>query len=626
MFCSNCGKEIPEGAKFCGYCGAAQAQKAAEEVVKEAAEVEKAAEAAVEEVKETVAEAPKPAYSPIPEEPQKGKKGKGGKVAAIMIACAAVLVLAVGGILFFARDKVSNAVHKTFDKPKDYYSYVEKKGFEALTNKAGSESMTKLLESMKSGDRSMTETVKIKLGTRGKDYVALASTVGVDLSWLESVGITYHVGMKEDMMKLVMAPLLNDVKLGSADILFDLKGGNAFFGVPELSEKYLGISFGEDFDYSELSEKMEEMYGAYDELLEAYPEPEKVAELIVKYYDIAMAQIETMEKTKEKLEAEDVAQECTKLTMELNSKDFQKVLRAIVKELYKDKDVEKMIEKFGDAMTKYDEEIDGEKFYEQFTKSLDEFDEKIEEIEIDKLTMEVYVDGSGNIVGRTIVIKVKGESVRVVFSMPHKDDKIGFELSVKTPDEDESFSLTGSGKEKAGKFEGEFKLKVGTQRVLSVSIEEYDLKAAMDGGFSGSITFKPGSDINISELIRNEFRGDESNPVYSLIANLDPSLRISGQMTLESHDLSFTVLDAGSEIFSLCMSGNMNDSEDYSVPSSYIKISDGDYDEDELIAYVKGLKFDVIIDNLKKADVPQEYIDMIQTYIDRMMGELDRVY
>ena len=627
MFCSNCGKEIPDGAKFCGFCGTAQAQKAAEEAVKEVAEAKEATEAAVEKVTEAVSEAPKSAYSPIPEEPKKGKKGKGGKVAAIVIACAAVLVLAVGGILFFARDKVSNTVHKTFDKPKDYYSYVEKKGFEALTNKATSESVTKLLDAMKSGDRSMTETVKIKLGTRGKDYAALAKSQGIDLSWLESVGITYSGGMKDDRIKVAMAPLLNDVKLGTVEMLLDMKDGMAFFVVPELSEKYLGISLGEDYDYSQISEKMEEAYGAYEELLNAYPEPEKVAELAVKYYDIAMAQIETMEKTKEKLEAEDVAQECTKLTMELGSKEFQKVLRAIVKELYKDKDVEKMIEKLGDAMTKYDDEIDGEKFYDEFIKGLDRFDEKIEDIEIDKLTMEVYVDGNGTIVGRTIVLKIDGQSVKVVYAMPHKDDKIGFELTVKTPDEDESFSLTGSGKQKAGKFDGDFKLKVGTQRVLSVNVEEYDLKAAMDGGFSGSITIKPGSDVNVSELIQREFRGDESNPVYSLIANLDPSLRISGQMTLESHDLSFTILDAGSEIFSLCMTGSLNESEDYSTPSSYLKIStDGEFDEEELAAYVKDLKFDAIIDNLKKADLPEEWIETIETYKDQMMDEIDRMY
>ena len=162
MFCSNCGKELPEGTKFCGFCGtpvkAEESVVAEEPVAQEPVKTEepvaqepvKAEEPAAQEpvkAEEPVAvqpayEEPKPAYSPIPEEPAEKKKGKGGKIAAIVLSCVALVAVIIGGCLFFAKDKLGNTIHKTFDKPKDYYSYVEKKNLSNLSEKSGAEYAT----------------------------------------------------------------------------------------------------------------------------------------------------------------------------------------------------------------------------------------------------------------------------------------------------------------------------------------------------------------------------------------------------------------------------------------------------------------------------------------------------
>ncbi len=658
MFCLNCGKVIPDGAKFCAACGtpiqaegenAPEAIKISEPVVTPAEPVVPAAPvvpeapaatyaapenyAAPESYAAPVQEAPAPAapvqpapvapsWSPIPEEPQQGKKG--GKGLGIVIAAVAAIVVLIGGIAFMARDKVGHAIHKAFDKPKDYYAYVEKKNLTALTNGTGAEAVTKVIDQIKNENTSMTETIKVRLGSRGKDFTALAKSQGLDLSWLESAGISYTVSAKEMQAKLTVAPLLNDVTLANAVALLDMKDGKVFLSIPELSEKYIGFSFSDTYSYEQFSEQMEKIYGAFGKMAQACPSTDEVEKLTLKYYQIIMDQVEEMQKDKAKLEAGDVTQDCTQLTMELKSKDVQKILGAIIKELKKDKDVKKMLEKFCDSMQTYDESIDSEEVYNEFVEGLEKLEGSLEQIEIDKLVLEIYVDGDGKIIGRTITVKKDGESLTMKYGVARKGDKVGVELSAKTPEEDANFTIIGNGTEKSNKFSGEFKFKVADQNILNVDVEDYDLKAAEKGEFAGSFTFKAGSDVDLKQQLQQAMRGGEDSPVYALLVNLEPRIRISGNVTTDSHKISLTIMDADSDIVSLEFEGSTGKGEDISMPGSYIAVSaDGTYDEKELVDYVKNMNYQSILDNLRKAKLPEEWVTMAEQYLKQAMDELE---
>ena len=396
MFCSNCGKELPEGTKFCSSCGARLAEDVKEETKTEEtmAEETKTEETKAEETKteETKAEEtevwePKTFEAEAEAEP---KAKKSFKVPAIIIGCVAAVAVILGCVIFFARDKVGNAVHKTFDKPKDYYSYVEKKNLTALAGKGSGEYMTKIIDNM-TGHSVITETVKIRLGSRGKDFTALASAADIDLSWLDNAGITYKVATQDDKFKLSIAPLLNDVKLASLLSIIDVKEGAMFFQVPELSEQWLGLYMSDRDGFDEIAKTVGTAGEKYEELLKAYPDQETMEKLVLKYYGIVMEQVESMEKTKSKLEADDVVQECTLLTMELKTKDVQKILRAVVKELRKDKDIEKIINDFSEItmssmkdsleeIKQYNPDYELPDPYEEFLESLDDFEESIKKL------------------------------------------------------------------------------------------------------------------------------------------------------------------------------------------------------------------------------------------------------
>lgn len=83
MFCTNCGKQQPDGAKFCTNCGASLA-------------VPKSAE---QTMRQPVVQQPAPAPAPTPTPEPDKKPGRGGGIG-VAIACAVIVIAAAVAVYF----------------------------------------------------------------------------------------------------------------------------------------------------------------------------------------------------------------------------------------------------------------------------------------------------------------------------------------------------------------------------------------------------------------------------------------------------------------------------------------------------------------------------------------------
>jgi len=639
MFCSNCGKEVPEGTKFCGFCGtpvasekaeavstateaAAEAASTATEAVAEAASTATAtASEAVSTAQATAAEAANVAQASVWENPQGGqepekpkKKGKGGVIAGILVAVAA-LAAVIGGLFLFAGKSFENTIHKTFDKPKDYYTYVEKKNITALKEKATTGQVQKVFEQLKNTEGGATETVTLKLGPRGKEYAALATTAGVDLSWLESAGMQYSVIMQDNKISAELIPILNNVNILKAEILMDVQAGKLYAGLPELASQYFCISAGDDYDFEEIREQMGKIFEIYGKMLDSYPDADTMEKLVNKYYDLVMENIEEVVKSKATIEAGDVSEECTLLTIELKGKDIAKIAKAVMEELKDDEDVKEMMFSFYEAFKEVDENINGEDMYKEFQEDLDkalkELDE--EEIDIDKLVLENYVDKQGAIVARTITVKHDDETMEVKVAWLSKDDKRGFELSAKGGDDD--LTIVGNGTEKGGKFNGEFVLSVDKKKYVNFGIEDYDVEAAKDGKLSGIFTIKPGKDADLESLIAEAAEEVDNSALSALLSTLKPSLKIKMDVEENKHDVDLCILDDGTELITISVSGNEISDPEIVIPTDVINLEIDETPSKKVLSdYVKTLDVDKVINALKEANLPKEWTDVLDQY------------
>ena len=89
MYCVKCGKEIPNGSKFCGYCGGAQPQPYAPAVQ----------QPYVPASQQPVRRQPMP--QPPSRPPQRPKKQKGKKGIVISICCVWSVVLILAGVILY---------------------------------------------------------------------------------------------------------------------------------------------------------------------------------------------------------------------------------------------------------------------------------------------------------------------------------------------------------------------------------------------------------------------------------------------------------------------------------------------------------------------------------------------
>ena len=629
MFCSNCGKEVPEGTKFCGFCGtpiASEAAKEAESSVQEtAAEAASTAPASATEAASTAQAAAAEAINvaqvgawDVPQggqEPEKPKKkGKGGVIAAILVAVAA-LAAVIGGLFLFAGKNFENTIHKTFDKPKDYYTYVEKKNITAMKESATSGQVQKVFEQLKKTEGGTTETVTLKLGSRGKEYAALATSAGVDLSWLESAGVQYSLIMQDTRISAELTPILNNVKILKAAILMDVQAGKLYAGLPELAGQYFCISAGDDYDFEEIQEQMGKVFEIYGKMLDSYPDADTMEKLVNKYYDIVMENIEEVVKTKATIEAGDISEECTLLTIELKGKDISKILKAVMTELKDDEDVKEMLFSFFESFKEVDEEINGEEMYNKFRESIDKALEDLDEegIDIDKLVFENYVDKKGTIVARTITAKHEDETMEVKVAWLSKDDKRGFELSAKG--DDDVITIVGNGTEKGGKFNGEFVLSVNKQKYVNFGIEDYNVEAAKDGNLSAIFTVKPGKDADLESFIAEAADEVDNSALAALLSALKPSMKIKMNVEGNKHDVDFSVLDDGAELITVSVSGDVISDPEIVIPTDLIEIdTEGEFDKKLLSDYVKKLDVDKVIDALKEANLPKAWTDVLDQY------------
>lgn len=602
MFCSNCGNQIPEGTKFCGHCGAPVAAPAS--VTGTPAQPATPASVPQEYV---------PTYSHIPEEPVK-KKPKVGLIAGIAIGLVAVIAIVVG-VVKFAGKNFEHSIHKTFDEPKEYYSYVEKKNIDAMTEGLGSDAVQTLVEQVKAQNFSMTETVKLRLGSRGKDYTAIAGAMGVDLSWLDSVGIQYSGSVNENLYGLFLTPILNDVNLLDLICVLDVEKGAVYASIPDVSEKYLGASFGDEADYDMIKERFAEMYDVYGKMFEACPSPEKAGEMVQKYYNVIMENVDEVEKSKETLEAGDVMEECTLLTIELKEKDIQRILKAILQELKKDEDVKKMIMDMEESMKSYVNEYgDEESMYDQFLEGIDEALENIEEVKIDKIVIENYVNKDGNIVGRKLTVKVDDETTTFTYAIATKGDDKGYEYSVKGKSEE--FSIIGNGKEKNGKLNAEFVLSASKKKYVNFVVEDFEVDAVKDGRFAGTFVIKPGRDADLTDVIEELADSMDDSPFATLVSGMKPSLKVVCDIQTTQHNIELTLLDDGAEMFTLSFQGTLGEAKSVSVPGSYVDLkgADGEFNREAFVEYVKGLNYDNVINALERANLPSEWITLLNQY------------
>ncbi len=530
MICNNCGKELPDGTKFCGACGAdlteatvrvnPPAQSEVNAVPSVEAVNEPAIEAPVVEEIPVVQEAPVAQAAPVQtqepysEPPKKKNKLLTGIVAVVLILAAlAAAVLLIPSL----REKATDII-ASFSSPETQQLYAYKKLAGKAIDSYGEVVDKKVEEYAVKGD------LTVELGDTAKDLLA---AVDDSLNGVESLAVSYDISACTDIMSIALGVSYNGEKLINAEAVIDIENSVASLYVPDLNDKAVKIDLSEYVDEDELDSITDALTNA----LESIPEEKFLEDLTAKYLEIALKEIDGVDKEKDTLKVGDLKVKATLLTTEFTDKMLGDIALDLLKELKKDKEVEDYILKaMGD---------DGEQFYDGFIEGIDSAIEDIEDTSFDKeplFTLKTWTNSSYEILG----VEIEADDGTLFIASAESKGKTATEITFKEGD-NELFILEGEGSNKRDVISGELVCTVEGEPVLNLKYDDVNTKA---DSFVGKVTL---SSDALSDVLGSEFadlaeltlEGKVKDKKNTLILGIGSKSSSLGTLTATSESYKF---------------------------------------------------------------------------------------
>ena len=626
MFCKNCGKEFPEGAKFCDACGTkleennVAVEEAAVENVKET-EVTPVEEAPVAEA--PVAEAPVE-EAPVAEAPKKKKKL--GKV----IISAAVIVAVLGATVFASFPYVKNFVEKTFSSPEKYYQNVE----ERSVNEIGSAIADVFDEIKKSGKNAEENLNAINNGKAtksefdGKKISAdLSLTLGdsiiellnaesnMDLDVFRKIGIGFDMSEKDGLAALGAKLSLSDGKIISANVTAT-EDAEIYAELPELSDtamkmdilRLLGFDSLEDiYSLPEYKNTFEKSFA----LINALPDGETAEKIISRYAEVILAEIDNVDKYSEKVSVGEIKVNATCLEAEIDEKTLASIVLAAIREFEDDDELHDIVDAFM-AATGESEKGEFKKYLKDaplYDNAKDVMDDAFEGF--GEIVIKTYVNAKGEVLGHEIEYQ---DSTISAFYVT-KGKKTAFELDVEA--EGSSVTILGEGTLKNGIFNGEATLEAMSIDVAKIEIVDFDTENA----FNGTLILHP------SKTIASMLSEYETDDVSSLLGISIDSLGIDlSKLSLEvamenSEDKGSFSIDFKSDknsIVKIETKCNVTDAEKIKLPEKSIEVAD----EIGLMSWIGTLDIDGFTSSL-----PEEVMNILTLITESgILGSEDDYY
>lgn len=604
MFCEKCGSKIPDGSAFCPNCGAKAAAAAVKEAKKEAAkaaEVVTSEAAAVEQQAETVAQqvaaAPEavPAQVeaavdqaqaagqeavPVAAKPPKQKKEKSGKgispVKIALIAVAAVVVVVAA--IFLLSKSARNAVKKAFSSDESYFVSVEQAAVEDLADMlttAYESDILELLDFYKSefalsGDIDISKDAEDLLETLNK-----ASGKKLDLTWLKTGKVEAAFAMKDKSVQLNGGITANKKTLFDFDFIVDFNDAYAYIGLPLLNSEYAAIDLADKLGGDEIMDTLEEMETYKD----ALPTTKEIKSLVSRYTKVALSKIKKVNNVKKdvKLKVGKASGEYTRYRVVIDEELMKDIYDAVLNEILDDAELEKILMRMEDAgVFKTEGYVDA--FYEEINNALDNLDKR----HFDEISLEVYVDGAGDIVAQHI-FDADAKLIEGYQYVIGDDNSFGFEIGEYRNDElRKGYSIDGtiSGNKVTGTVNY---LRSGSVRT-SIDFIDVDVRKLLSGNPSGKLEY------DLSKLIgSSSFRG------FTVTVDFD--------LVVKSSKVNVVLKEDDKKLITADLSLKKSSASTIKAPSKTVDIENNNDIKD----FLEDLDWDKMIENCEAADMPDMY-------------------
>ncbi|MCD7708916.1 MAG: zinc-ribbon domain-containing protein [Clostridiales bacterium] len=603
MFCTNCGKEIPEGSAFCDACGAPvsapTAANQAEDAQPEAGAVNQGATAqpdANAAYQSADAQPPVGGYYA----PQPVKKRRKWPIAAAAVVVVVVVVAAASVV----SGATTGFFLKHFGSAKAYYAYVDKKEFD---DKAGD--LSNWYGNAASAQKSV-ETggmhVDAELSIDSSGLSLLSSYADMDLSNLKDIGLSFdrQSGASSSDMRIALAA-------GGSDLLtftgYIDDASQLYLQIPELSGAYLTVDLaGDDYGVDASAFADGEL-----NLSDYFPDSSSLKKLVLKYAYAAIADVKMVSKTSDTLTVNGVSEKCTVLTVKITMSDVANMVSDIKKLAESDEELQSICDQLADDMELMSgyREFEGDELYGELLDALDELEEDLSDSyyygDSEYLKMQVYIGKGNEVIGRTVsyVDDDWGEEYQIFsYKEPLSGNKFALELVAGSGYD--AVSVSGSGIKTNKSLSGAYKIYDGditssedeAEALATISVSDLDRDKLKNGYLDGTFTVSLGS----------RYLGTYASLISFGITAQGSSSGMSAEMSL---------LLNGSPLGSLSFDTSYKSTASVSAPGS----SDTVYGIDDADEYIYGLDYEKLFDILGEIGLPSDLLSELEEEMEYML-------
>ena len=590
MFCKKCGKPTEGDRMICDACAAA-------------AQPTEPAETQTVQPEQPI-EQESFSLNATRQKPPRKKVKKFPKTALIIIL---VAVLGLGIGTWFSRDYIASFFNRTFSSPEDYLQSVEQKA-----QQQGS--MVDILGSIYSGvvnsQAAATGAAEVNLRlTAGKELIdglegLLEQQYGtaVDLSWFREILLKADANVTEDGMSMNMGVGLNGTQILSMQFIAELGKGLAYMGYPELSDTFLKMDISQltEMDYSAITEQSQQLQALNAKYADKLPSEAQLENKLYSYFNTALAQLDDVKKDTKTIKVKGISQKLTVLKAKIYEKDALDIAIAVLKKAEKDTELHQMLQTLSDYISEASALMAQGSSVTVSTMDVDalvaaipdmiESLESVEATEEGYIVLETYVDMTDTIQGRTIRIDDKKISYITVW------DGNKFASKIDLTDLGDIL-IEGDGTKKNGKATGKYDLIVSGETLLTLRTKDLDTDALEDGTLLGTIRLTPG------EALMEQLAGAiQGSPIGSVAANLDIALELeSGK-----NSGAVRVLLGNKTLIGLELDVKEKASTAIQPPDKFVSADD----QSNLQSWSESLNLNKVLENLKKAGIPDSFFEI----------------
>ena len=526
--------------------------------------------------------------------------------------------------------KTTEQAEPTFEKAEDHLNYVVNK-----SGKKVAEGVGELVEAIPLIGGPYTQNVDLSVNISEKAINLISSMLkdrmgDMDLSFFRSLRASMTFASGEKTVGQKTALYLNDRKIADVSeyinetavvVSSDLLTENAVIPL----EMLLGKDGGKVFDAVDMKSIK------YDGIRNALGS-EFLSAIVQKYLKIAVGELTDVVRAEETLTVQGVAQNLTAFKFTLDGDKIVRIAKAVLNALKDDREI---VDKLGAVIEDMKQYVKDEKVLAEIS-DVDiaaKFKEGIEELigqldnssadfaDFPQIAVAVYSDAKNRIKALAVSFSTENEyttrSVSGFIGLTESESQYGFEALLSTTikyklegsDSTNFVSAVSTGAKTGSKLTGDIDISYSAgedaKKIITVSVEDFDIDALYDGAFVGKVYVKA---VDICDAIEL-FTGPEKmissiRSFLKMMGTVEIVVEGSGRKNDQKFDfyLRQTVEDKSENLVTVTMTAKMTSG------AQVDEIRGESRDVAELGEIPQLLDINVLVNNLKAAGVPEELL------------------